>query len=197
MTSSAPVSRDTKPYKRRLVPIVDARFQWKYTLIITAIGVGITCVMGMMLYRAYADNARLLELEGDLVMQQQVMRGNQLFFLYLVVLIVAMAFALVLFGLVITHRVSGPLYVMARYLGEIVEGRYPDLRPLRKHDELRAFFSTFEQTVGALRARDGAALRDLDLVIAKAGRARQNAAELEGAVAELERLRASFAARLG
>ena len=48
---------DNRP-RRRIIPIVDARFQWKYTLLITALGVGVTAIMGAFLYKAYVDNLR-------------------------------------------------------------------------------------------------------------------------------------------
>lgn len=152
--------------RRRAIPIVDARFQWKYTLIITALGVGITAIMGAFLYRAHADNTRLLELDGNLLLQQQVMRGDQIFLLYIVVLVVVMALALAFWGLVVTHRVSGPLHVIARHLNTLADGRYPDLRPLRKHDELQDFFATFEEAVNRLKARDLTALQTLDEALA-------------------------------
>ncbi len=180
--------------KRRAIPIIDARFQWKYTLIITALGAGITAVMGAFLYRAHADNTRLLELDGQL--QAQVMRGDLVFLLYLIVLVVVMALALAFWGLVVTHRVSGPLYVIARYLGELAEGRYPDMRPLRKHDELQEFFATFEDAVTALRSRDGAALADIDAALASARAARDPKAALDETVRALERYRTTLAGSL-
>ena len=35
--------------RRRLLPIVDARFQWKYTLIVTLLGAGTAAIMGGLL----------------------------------------------------------------------------------------------------------------------------------------------------
>jgi hypothetical protein len=154
--------------RRRAIPIIDARFQWKYTLIITALGVGITAIMGAFLYRAHTDNTRLLELDGNLLLQQQVMRGDQIFLLYIVVLVIVMTVALAFWGLVVTHRVSGPLHVIARHLNQLADGHYPDLRPLRKHDELQDFFATFEEAVNRLKARDIATLQSIDEVLTSA-----------------------------
>lgn len=148
-------------HRRRMIPVVDARFQWKYTLIITALGVGITAVMGGFLYKAHRDNTRLLDLDGNVALQEQVMRNDQIFLLYLIVLVVVMALALAFWGLVVTHRISGPLHIVARYLTTLAEGRYPDLRPLRRRDELHEFFSTFEEAIGTLRQRDVRTLRAL------------------------------------
>ena len=103
--------------RRRTIPIVDARFQWKYTLLIMALGVGVTAVMGGLLYRAHMDNTRLLDLDGNAILQEQVIRGDQIFLLYLILSVVLMAMVLAIWGLIVTHRISGPLYLVARYLG--------------------------------------------------------------------------------
>ncbi|MBC7793747.1 MAG: hypothetical protein H7Z43_08565 [Clostridia bacterium] len=157
-------------YKRRLVPIVDARFQWKYTLLIAALGVGVTSVMGGFLYRAHVSNTRVLEL-ADEALRLEVARNDQVFLLYLVLLVVGMAVVLAVWGLVVTHRISGPLYLVARYLGVLGGGQYPDLRPLRKRDELQEFFNTFEEAVNAMKARDHDAMTALDNALAAASQA--------------------------
>ena len=165
-TSPVPAN-DGRP-RRRIVPIVDARFQWKYTLLIMALGVGLTAIMGAFLYKAHIDNTRLLDLAGNQLLQAEVMRGDQIFLLYLIVLIVLMGVGLGFWGLVVTHRVSGPLHVVARYLAAIASGHYPDVRPLRKRDELHEFFSAFEEAVSAMRNRDIMVLRDIDAALADA-----------------------------
>ncbi len=152
--------------RRRLVPIVDARFQWKYTLLIAALGVGVTAIMGGFLYRAHVTNTRVLELSEEL--RLQVARNDQLFLLYLVLLVVGMAFVLSIWGIIVTHRISGPLYLVARYLGILGGGQYPDMRPLRKRDELQEFFTTFEEAVNQLKARDQSHLQALEAALTAA-----------------------------
>lgn len=160
--------------RRRLVPIVDARFQWKYTLLIAALGVGVTAIMGGFLYRAHVTNTRVLELSEEL--RLQVARNDQLFLLYLVLLVVGMAFVLSIWGIIVTHRISGPLYLVARYLGILGGGQYPDMRPLRKRDELQEFFTTFEEAVNQLKARDQSHLQALEAALTAATAASDKAA---------------------
>ena len=59
-----------------------------------------------------------------------------------------------LFGLVFTHRVAGPVYVMNLYVEALAAGHYPRLRPLRKYDELKKFFDRFSHAVERIRARE-------------------------------------------
>ena len=173
--------------RRRVIPIIDARFQWKYTLLIVALGVGVSFVMGGLLYRAHLDNTRLLDLDQRL--QEQVIRGDQIFLLYLIVGIVLMALVLGIWGLIVTHRISGPLFIVARYLDVLADGQYPDVRFLCKRDELQEFFSSFEEAVNALRARDTDNLRAVDAAIADG--------DHDGAVKALEQVRDSLQLSLG
>jgi hypothetical protein len=161
---TAHVAPDSGRRRRRVIPIIDSRFQWKYTLLITALGVGVTAVMGGLLYKAHQDNTRLLKLDPGLL--EQVTRGDQIFLLYLIITVIAMAVVLSVWGLIVTHRISGPLYLVARYLDVLADGQYPDVRPLRKRDELQEFFAAFEEAVNALRNRDAEALRELEAALA-------------------------------
>ncbi len=62
-----------------------------------------------------------------------------------VTILAGVVMALVLFAylIVITHRISGPLYVLSRHMRDIMEGREPDLRDLRKNDEFKDFYRQF------------------------------------------------------
>ncbi|HPA72507.1 MAG TPA: hypothetical protein PKY31_09570 [Spirochaetota bacterium] len=55
----------------------------------------------------------------------------------------------VLFIIIIrkTHRIIGPAMLMERHMNDIMEGREPDIRPLREGDELRELYDTFGRFV--------------------------------------------------
>ena len=189
--------------RRRLVPIIDAGFQWKYTLLIVSLGVGTASIMGGLLYHAHQANTRLLDLGGDTRLQEQVASADQWFLYYLVASILFMTLSLTLGGLVVTHRISGPTYLVARYCDVLARGHYPDVRPLRKHDELQKFFGAFCGAVHSMRDRDVHQLRHLELAEAKAKAALQatDSAQwrygLEAALAGLEEQRHALAKMLG
>lgn len=65
------------------------------------------------------------------------------------------SFALLYFvTIVATHRVAGPIKVMHRYVSELERGQYPQMRPLREHDELKDFFAQLRSLVDRLREKD-------------------------------------------
>lgn len=76
-----------------------------------------------------------------------------------------MAGVLALFGLLLTHRVAGPIHVMSLYIATLAAGRYPRMRPLRKKDELRGFFDRLSDAVDRIREREAEEVRLLSEVI--------------------------------
>ena len=46
-------------------------------------------------------------------------------------------------------------------------GIYPDMRPLRRHDELQDFFESFSNTIDAVRERDEDDLEAMNLALAE------------------------------
>ena len=43
----------------------------------------------------------------------------------------------------ITHRISGPIYVVKKYMEDIIAGGRPEFRDLREKDEFKEFYRTF------------------------------------------------------
>ncbi len=81
-------------------------------------------------------------------------------------------------GIVVTHKVAGPIYKMKRQIREVGEGRLTVPGSLRKGDELVDFFETFNAMVRSLRSRQEHEIQLLDAAISKLeGNAREE--ELE------------------
>jgi len=86
--------------------------------------------------------------------------------LVLVAFGIALAFLVVGYGIVMTHKIAGPLFKMKRYLGEIAEGRLDQLAGLRKGDQLQDFFTALDNMHAALRTRAEADLALLEKIVA-------------------------------
>jgi hypothetical protein len=59
------------------------------------------------------------------------------------IIILAIAICLYFYLLNITHRISGPVYVMTKHIQEILDGKAPQFRKLRDKDELKEFYQKF------------------------------------------------------
>src|SRR4051794_26816912 len=69
-------------------------------------------------------------------------------------------------GIIVTHKVAGPIYKMKRLLGYVGDGHLRLTEKLRKGDELQHFFDTFEKMVDSLRKRQESEIDLLDRAIA-------------------------------
>src|SRR5262249_34794179 len=79
----------------------------------------------------------------------------------LALLVVGVGFA----GIIVTHRVAGPIYKMKKQLRELGDGNYRVPFPLRKGDELVDFFEEFRSMVTQLRQRQEREIGLLDRAI--------------------------------
>lgn len=72
-------------------------------------------------------------------------------------------------GIVMTHKVAGPVYKMTRHFRAIADGNFEEPRSLRKGDELVAFFSEFQAMVVSLNSARRESIRLTEEALASAG----------------------------
>ncbi len=132
--------------------LIDRSFQLKYTALLVVAGTLVSALFGGAMYLAHVKyrSSLILAGGGDLVPR------NDSTGLTLLLVTIGMAICLGVVGVVITHRVAGPLFVMSGYVGALARGRYPKMRKLRKGDELQAFFERFYAGVEGMRVREAA-----------------------------------------
>jgi nitrogen fixation/metabolism regulation signal transduction histidine kinase len=101
-----------------------------------------------------------LKQQSDAIKTQQ----NIMFFALfgaLTLLVVVIGFA----GIVVTHRIAGPIYKMKKQLSEVGSGHLKVPSPLRKGDELVEFFDTFREMVIHLRERQQGEIDKLEAAL--------------------------------
>lgn len=117
-----------------------------------------------------ATRAKLLaDSETKLVQKQEAIAKQRVLLLVtlgstLLLLVVLLGLA----GIVITHKVAGPIFKMKRLLKEVGDGKLVVPGRLRKGDELVDFFDVFATMVEKLRVRQEKEIEILDTAIAQA-----------------------------
>ena len=149
--SEASFAPTATPVTRRRY-LVDRGFQLKYALLMAVAGLLVAAVFGVWLHQAHAQATALLAPDPDA--RALVERSDRLLLGAFAAIAVLLAAALGLLGVVITHRVAGPVFVMGHYLRILAEGRFPRMRTLRRSDELKTFFSTFIDAVDLMKVRE-------------------------------------------
>lgn len=169
--------------------LLNRRFQLKYTGMIVGLSMVISLGLGTFLARQIHENTRMLQLESELdpLMEQVAARDLEVIGA-MVASLVAFNLLLAIGGLVVTHRLAGPIFVFRRHLEALRDGRLPVMRALRRGDEFSELLQTLEQAVSAVEAR---ARRDADLLARaraalEAGRDDALGTELEARARELQ-----------
>jgi hypothetical protein len=139
-----------EPFRRRY--LLDRRFQLKYALVMALAGLAVATVFGLWVHQAHAQATALLAPDPET--RALLERSDRVLLAVLGGIALLLGAALGLLGVVITHRVAGPVFVMGHYLRVISEGRFPRMRTLRGSDELRPFFQTFLDAVETLKRRE-------------------------------------------
>lgn len=156
-----------KPQVFRRQYLVERGFQLRYTLLLSLVGAVASGVFGLMVLVLQRN------MRADLPLTQELLSAfsetDTTLTWLIVALTVLMAGALGVFGLLLTHRVAGPVFVMNHYVQALSKGRFPRVRPLRKHDELQTLFETFGTALDSLRQRETQEAELLDTVVSAFG----------------------------
>jgi methyl-accepting chemotaxis protein len=146
-------------------------------------------VVKMNIVDAYADDPALLEVfqgeanrhdalleNGQTQLQgntqslrkqsDTIAREHRFFTIVLISALVVLFVAVGLGGIVVTHRIAGPIFKMKRLLRDLGEGYLRMPTPLRKGDDLQDFFEEFARTVDRLRERKTGELDQLNRILA-------------------------------
>jgi nitrogen fixation/metabolism regulation signal transduction histidine kinase len=119
-----------------------------------------------------AITARAAQLEASnakLERQRQALEDQQRNLMFtLVGILTALVVLVGLAGIVVTHKVAGPIFKMKRLLREVGEGKLVVQGHLRKGDELQDFFEIFAKMILSLRSLQEREIAHLDAAITEA-----------------------------
>ncbi len=78
---------------------------------------------------------------------------NRYLLVAMIICVIFQGFILFVMIIRITHRISGPIYVMSNYIKDLINGDLPDPRPLRDKDELKKFYGLFVDLVDSIKEK--------------------------------------------
>jgi signal transduction histidine kinase len=77
---------------------------------------------------------------------------NNINLLYAVIIFFVIQGCILYFVLIKSaHRIAGPIYHISRYIRDLINGKIPEVRPLRKKDELKDFHDLIIQLVESFK----------------------------------------------
>jgi hypothetical protein len=158
-TSEAAVARPQ--YKRKVRNyLLDVGLQLRYTATIVVVAIFLTAGLGYKMYQATRDISKVILWTGlvdpstaqDL--QSQFSNSDKVVLWGIIGFGVVLVLSISAVGILITHKVAGPLYKITSLFGRVRDNRLgPAPAGLRKGDELQDFYIGFREMHQAVRAR--------------------------------------------
>lgn len=161
MNTAAQDTLGSPKYRRKMRNyLLDVGLQVRYTMTIVIVAVFLTAGLGYKMYQATRDISKVIELSGMAdpavagelrgqfaASDRWVLWGIIGFGIVLIISISAV-------GILITHKVAGPLFKIASFFGRLRDNRLGVVpATLRKGDELQEFYGSFRDMHMALRAK--------------------------------------------
>jgi len=180
--------------------LLDARLQLRLASYLLAAATLLSVGLGWLLWNAYRETSQVLELSDPSVgaaLGAALAQEDRFRILAVAVALVAVLCCLLAAAVVVTHRIAGPAYAIARTCRRVAEGDLGEPPPLRSRDLLVELRDEVHAMVRELRSREQ---RERDLIAAAAGVLRDplsTAAARQDLARQIEALAAEKARRLG
>lgn len=78
---------------------------------------------------------------------------------------VALILTLAGFGVVLTHKMAGPIYALRKSMGRVADGQWFNVRGVRDGDEFQGLASSWREVIGTICTKERAELEQLEKII--------------------------------
>jgi len=148
-------------YKRKVKNyLLDVGLQLRYTATIVMIAIVLTVILGKRIYEATQDTSKVILWTGlvDEAVKKELetnfAQSDRTVLLGIIGFGVVLVLSISGVGILLTHKVAGPLYKISSFFGRIRDNRLgPAPAKLRKGDELQDFYLSFRDMHQAVRGR--------------------------------------------
>ena len=156
--------------------LLNSSYQLRFTGVIVVISAILTGGLGYLVLHNAHEASRVVQVRAmdptdELAQQlvQQFAHGDRILMVTLIAFGFILSVVLAAYGIVLTHKVAGPLFKITNHLDKIRDGKLGVVYNLRKGDQLVDFFEHFKGAHDALRHRTEEDIALLDKAIAAAG----------------------------
>jgi len=138
--------------------------------------------------RLEGDASHLKKSAEDLEQQASLVAVQQRYLITgLVSALAVLVVCIWMTGIVITHKIAGPVFKMKRMFRQVGEGNLALRERLRRGDEMQEFFESFEQMLEQLRERQESEIKRIDEAIARIESSESKDAEALGMLKALRK----------
>jgi methyl-accepting chemotaxis protein len=144
----------TKVAKRSIF-ILDRALQFKYAILLALIVGVVAALFSIHIFYFLNENIQVFipNFMEDPEISELIYKEHRKIIMYLISLTVLLMSILFFFGLIITHRMVGPVMVIRRKMEELSEGNFGVRVHLRKGDEFNDLAASFNSMAEKLEKR--------------------------------------------
>lgn len=193
-----------QPHNQRKIRnyLLNRGYQLRYTAVMVLLSAVLTAGLGYVWFAQVQETSRTIEVRAlgtmgeDAVaeLQREMERRDLRGLLVLVGFGALLALLVAAYGIVLTHKVAGPLFKISRYMEHVGSGRLGQIHDIRRGDQLQEFFELFKRMHGSLRERTASEASELGELLEVAREALAGLEEDDEAHQRLERLAAGLEA---
>lgn len=127
--------------------LVNLGFQLKYTVMVATFASIVFAILGYKFYQSELGKQKLLQIQNPDILE--MVQGHDHATLYYLIGFFVIQIASILFlGVMLTHRIAGPIFRVQKDLETAIEtNEIPTIRPVRKNDEFKGFFDALHQFI--------------------------------------------------
>ena len=164
-------------YKRSLRNyLLNSQYQLRFTAVIVLLAAILTGGLGYFVMSKAHEASRLVSVQAmdpDNQLAQELARqfaaSDRILMAILIVFGFVLSIVMAVYGIMLTHKVAGPLYKITNHLDKMRDGKLGIVYNLRKGDQLVDFFEHFKGAHDALRTRTEEDIALLDKAAAAIG----------------------------
>jgi nitrogen fixation/metabolism regulation signal transduction histidine kinase len=88
--------------------------------------------------------------EQNLGKSREIQKNSRIVLYFLIAMTIIQTVVIFTLSIFYSHKISGPIFVITRYLRDIRDGKKIQMRPLRKSDEFQEFYGEICETMDYL-----------------------------------------------
>lgn len=133
--------------------LLNPRMQLRMTMYFIVFGFAIMGAMTFIFYNQIQRVDDIISSISGMPIEQQIELGTILSNLVKICLIFFLIFLVSagFYGLLISHRIAGPMYAILAYIEELKKGNYDSKRNLRDYDELQPIMASLKELAAGLK----------------------------------------------
>lgn len=135
--------------------IIAPGFQLRFSFYFVIMGVAVIGVFVSQIFIKLQEIKTKIAIVPEIKFVDQYAITMELDYIMVKAIVTVISYALfcLIFSIVVSHRIAGPVYVINNYIKDLIDGRFDVPRGLRKSDELSSIMDNLKELETVLKQK--------------------------------------------